>query len=437
MPSGVPHIIGNEFAERFSFYGMRAILFVFMTTALKTHQGAADLMQEAEATAWVHTFITAVYFTPLLGGLLADLAWGKYRTIMLLSLVYCAGHLVLAVQPTRQGLMLGLGLIALGAGGIKPCVSAHVGDQFGATNAHLLPRIYQWFYLAINAGSALSMLLTPWLLKHYTAHVAFAVPGVLMLVATVVFWLGRHRFAHIPPDRAGFLRDLTQPRFRRRLVGLLALYVLVAAFWSIFDQTSSRWVAQAEKMDRHFLGTEILPAAMQSLNPVLVLTLIPLLTLIVYPWLSQHMRLTAMRRIGAGFVVTLGAVAVSWWIERQIDAGDQPWIAWQGLAYLLITTAEVLVSVTCLEFSYTQAPPRLKSFIMSLYLLSVALGNFFTAQLNSWILRHDPPSLAGAGYWAFFFKLLLGATALFLIVSMFYREQSSLADDPDPADAAP
>ena len=107
MPSGVPYIIGNEFAERFSFYGMRAVLFAFMTTALVTHDGAKDLMSEAKATEWVHLFITAVYFTPLIGALLADLWLGKYKTILLLSVLYCAGHLVLALDHTREGLLWG------------------------------------------------------------------------------------------------------------------------------------------------------------------------------------------------------------------------------------------------------------------------------------------------------------------------------------------
>ncbi len=138
MPPGIPFIIGNELAERFSFYGMRAILYLFMTTALVTHSGAADLMSEAKAKEWTHLFIAGVYFTPLLGALLADLWLGKYRTIIALSLVYCLGHLALALDNTRSGLVVGLTLIAIGAGGIKPCVSAHVGDQFARTNANLL-----------------------------------------------------------------------------------------------------------------------------------------------------------------------------------------------------------------------------------------------------------------------------------------------------------
>jgi POT family proton-dependent oligopeptide transporter len=430
MPRGIPYIIGNEFAERFSYYGMRAVLYAFMTTALLSHDGAADLMSEAEASTWIHSFMTAVYFTPLLGALAADLWLGKFRAIMILSLVYCGGHLVLALDHTRTGLMWGLALIAIGSGGIKPCVSAHVGDQFGRRNARLLPRVFNWFYFSINVGAAISMLLTPWLLERYSPHLAFGVPGVLMFAATVVFWLGRHEFAHIPAEPRRFLAELRAPAFLRRLRGLIPLYVLIAAFWSVFDQTASRWVAQAGRMDRMIGSWEVLPSQMQSLNSILVLLLIPLFTLVVYPALERVTRLTAMRRIGAGFLVTMAAVAVSWSIERELAAGVNLHISWQGLAYLLLTTAEILISITVLEFSYTQAPARMKSFVMSFYLLSVALGNFFTAQINAWIERRgvDNPVLEGPDYYLFFLAVIAAATAGFAVISRFYQETTELQE---------
>jgi POT family proton-dependent oligopeptide transporter len=430
MPSGIPFIIGNELAERFSFYGMRAILYLFMTTALVTHEGARDLMSDAKAKEWTHYFIAGVYFTPLLGALMADLWLGKYRTIIVLSLVYCLGHLVLAIDQTRMGLIVGLSLIALGAGGIKPCVSAHVGDQFGKTNAHLLPKIFNWFYLSINFGAAISQLLTPKLLEWYGPHIAFGVPGILMFVATIVFWMGRHSFVHIPADPRRFVSDLIDPRFLRALAGLIPLFILIAAFWCIFDQTASAWIEQAQKMDRHFLIWELNPAQLQAINPLFILTLIPVFTLVIYPQMSRLMEVTPLRRIGAGFILTLATIYVSIWIEQQISAGLQPSIGWQVLAYLLLTGAEILISITALEFSYTQAPPRLKSFVMSLDLLSVALGNFFTARVNAYIEKTGAAAnLSGANYYWFFMKITAVTTVIFIIVSLFYKGQTYLQDE--------
>lgn len=438
MPSGIPHIIGNELAERFSFYGMKAILVAFMTGAMVDGAGRADHLPEAQASEWFHYFVFAVYLTPLLGGLLADLWLGKYRTIILLSLVYCLGHLALALDDTRLGLLLGLGLIALGSGGIKPCVSAHVGDQFATTNAHLLPRVYYWFYLSINIGSFISMLLTPWLLEQYGAHVAFAIPGVLMVVATVVFWMGRHRFAHIPPDRAGFAADLRRPEVLRSILALLGIYALVAMFWSLFDQTHSRWVLQAEHMDRRIFGIELLPSQLQSANPLLVLILVPVFSIFVYPLVDRFIRVTPLRKIGAGFCLAVLSFMIPAWVETWIAAGQTPGIGWQVLAYVLITAAEVLISITCLEFSYTQAPPRLKSLIMGLYLASVALGNLFTALVNGWIHQAgETASLSGAAYYWFFVKMMAATTAVFFIVSLFYKGRTYIQGAPADVSEAP
>ena len=211
MPSGVIHLVANEGAERFSYYGMRAILVVFMTGMLMNAQGDLDPMGEAEAKTYFHIFASAVYFFPFVGALLADAWWGKYRTIIWLSIVYCGGHVALALDHTRVGLLIGLTLIAIGSGGIKPCVSANLGDQFGLSNRLLLPKAFSWFYFSINVGAFCSMMLTPTLLEYYGASVAFGVPGILMFVATFIFWMGRHQYTHIPPDSVGVILELKSP----------------------------------------------------------------------------------------------------------------------------------------------------------------------------------------------------------------------------------
>ncbi|RPJ34899.1 MAG: MFS transporter, partial [Verrucomicrobiaceae bacterium] len=398
MPPGVPHIIGNEAAERFSFYGMKAVLAVFMVHYLHLMDGrGAGGMNEAEATANVHFFNGAVYLTPLLGALLSDIFIGKYRTIIALSLVYCAGHAALAGMGlfghSPWWLAAGLGLIALGSGGIKPCVSAHVGDQFGARNAHLLPRIFNWFYFAINLGAFLSMMLTPWLLEWHGPHWAFGVPGVLMALATLVFWMGRRRFIHVPAAGPRFFRELFKGGGLVVMLKLLPLYLFVAMFWALFDQTGSTWIFQSQDMDRHFLGFEWLPSQIQSLNSVFVLTFIPLFAYIVYPLGDRVWKLSPLRKIGLGLFIMVGAFALVALIQQWIDAGQRPNIIWQILAYALLTVAEVMVSIVALEYAYTQAPRTMKSLIMCFYLASVAVGNFFVAGVNHFIQIPDSAAI--------------------------------------------
>ena len=445
MPPGIPYIIGNEAAERFSFYGMRAILMAFMTTHLMSSEGVADLMSDAEASKVQHLFLFGAYFTPLLGAFLADGLFGKYPVIIALSLFYCLGHGVLAFMDApeliglepRTLLYLGLLLIAIGAGGVKPCVSSHVGDQFGRRNAHLLERVYGWFYISINVGAAISQLLTPWLLANedYGPTWAFGLPGVLMLIATIVFWMGRKQFAHVPPTKDGFFSQLASATNRRIILRLVPLYIFITAFWMLFDQTSTRWVAQAQDMDNEFnLGFtsfKLLPSQMQFINPTFILIFVPLLTVLVYPGLSRVFKLTPLRKIGVGLSLTGVSFLITGWAQTRIDAGETPHIAWQILAYAVLTLAEVLVSITSLEFSYTQAPKSLKSVIMGVYFLSVAFANLFVAEVNHYIEAQEAAGAAvlpGASYYWFFAAIVGVASLAFIVWSQFYKYEMIVQD---------
>ncbi|MBI2925515.1 MAG: POT family MFS transporter [Verrucomicrobia bacterium] len=435
MPPGVPYIIGNEAAERFSYYGMNSILVVFMTHYMMTRSGVADHVTPEQADAWYHTFVSAVYFLPILGAILADAVLGKYLTIFSVSIIYCLGHLALALDHTRMGLVVGLLLIAIGAGGIKPCVSANVGDQFGASNQHLLTRVFSWFYFSINFGSAFSTLLIPWLLEHKGPSIAFGIPGVLMFIATVIFWLGRKKFVHIPPTG---LRNYAKAVFNAetlKILGNLLIPVPFAAmFWALWQQNFSSWVVQAEKMDRRLLGYEWLPAQIQTVNPVFILLMLPLFSYLIYPLIEKVFRLTPLRKIGMGLFVGAAAFLIVAWIQTRIDAGQKPNIIWQVLAFVVLTASEIMVSVTHLEFAYTQAPKKLKSLVMCTYLGAISLGNIFTAAVNFFIQNPDGTvALAGAAYFYFFVKVLLVTAVLFVIISPFYKGKIFIQDEADAA----
>jgi len=373
----------------------------------------------------------AVYFLPLLGAFLADAILGKYRTILYLSIVYCFGHFVLAINDTRIGLACGLSLVALGAGGIKPCVSANVGDQFGPSNQHLLTRVFSWFYFSINSGSAVSTMLIPYFLNRFGPKLAFGTPGIAMVVATVIFWLGRKKFVHIPPVGLGrYGRELIQRENLKALANLLILVPFAAMFWALWQQNFSSWVFQADKMNRFLFGREWLPAQIQTVNPVFVLGMLPLFSYVIYPVVGKVVRVTPLRKFGAGlFMVALAFVIVGL-IQRHIDAGERPHIIWQILAFLVLTAGEVMVSVTHLEFAYTQAPKSMKSLVMFTYLGSVALGNAFTAGVNFFIQNPDGTvKLAGASYFFFFVKVMLATGVLFLCVAPFYRGKTYIQDE--------
>ncbi len=515
-PKGIPYIIGNEGCERFSFYGMKAILFVYFAHLLR-EGGLSVELAEKQALEVVHTFQAGVYALPMIGAVIADRFWGKYPTIVWLSLVYCAGHACLAIFDGQlYGSVLGLVLIAVGSGGIKPCVSAHVGDQFGKGNSEKLERVYQAFYFIINFGAFFSTMLIPWVKDKYGFGVAFAIPGILMGIATAWFWMGRNVYVHVPPKPGGFWgfvdvvstvllfmsialpmfggglsdgyaalswplkvglsvvslvlgllvfswRQREQPddgflavllfsiqrRFTRGSEGrakdegfwdeaarkfgeeaaegppavlrLITVFAMVSVFWALFDQNASSWISQAAQMNRSFgfLGLEftLQPEQISAANPALVMLLVPFVGYVVYPVVEKVLgrEFTPLQRMTCGMFMGALAFAIVALAQERLDAGHEVHIGVQLLAYLAITFGEVMVSVTGLEFAYTQAPRRMKSLLMGLWLLTASVGNLLVALLSK---LEDLPRVQF--FWTFT-ALMLGASLLFGIRAAFYR----------------
>jgi POT family proton-dependent oligopeptide transporter len=267
-----------------------------------------------------------------------------------------------------------------------------------------------------------------------------------MAIATLVFWLGRNRFVHVPPRGTGYFAETFGPEGLSAIGRLVPLYLLVAVFWSLYDQTGGAWVQQAQRMDRRFFGVDWLESQIQAINPLLVLAFIPLFGAVIYPTVGRFLDFTPLRRILVGFGLAVAAFAISATAQQLIDAESTrlaaadlgpeaarwPSVGWQLLAYVVITAAEVLVSITCLEFSYTQAPPQMKSLVMSLYLLSVSLGNLFTAAVN--ILTRDAAgnsTLTGASYYWFFTGCMTLATLLLIPVVWGFKPREYLQQEAD------
>jgi len=599
-PSGVSYIIGNEGCERFSYYGMKAILYMYVVMLYVNLSGMTRDDASSESTATTHLFFGAVYALPIIGAIISDRWLGKYRTIFWLSLVYCLGHAALAAfeNPTLQknlfgsvlidpiyGLYLGLGLIAIGSGGIKPCVSAHVGDQFGPSNWHLIQKVFNGFYFIINFGSAFATILIPLirgdettstidgkLYIHYEGNVslAFAVPGILMGLATFFFWMGRNKFVHVPathPNRLGLLdvlcgsalfivigypiifHDLTPnlwtaaisvgaflvwaalftlrqrieaddgflavmfysvrsqvtgggdeastsddalenhwffgPAARRfgreaaegpvAVLKIMSVFLMVSVFWALFEQHSSTWLEQARQMDRVvrfgivgwlalgvFMGAivgvaivitfrkdkfrtfivtaccaavgaalgwlawrggpsyDLQPSQVPAINPFLVMILIPYTTFGLYP-LLKHIGIepTPLRRMTVGMFMASAAFVAVAILQQVMDSmdGTKVHVGWQLIPYIIITLAEVMISITGLEFAYTQAPKRMKSVIMGFWLLNVSIGNFLVVFLTRF--KALPP----AWFFWIFAGLMAVAAALFGLRAAFYKYQ--------------
>uniref|UniRef100_A0A671XJU4 Solute carrier family 15 member 1 n=1 Tax=Sparus aurata TaxID=8175 RepID=A0A671XJU4_SPAAU len=370
-PISIFFIVVNEFCERFSYYGMRAVLVLYFKYFLRWDN---DL-----ATSIYHTFVALCYLTPILGAIIADSWLGKFKTIIYLSIVYAIGQVTMAVSAIhditdkdRDGTpdnmtfhvamsMVGLFLIALGTGGIKPCVSAFGGDQFSEHQEKQRRTFFSVFYLCINGGSLLSTIITPILRAQecgiYTQEkcysLAFGVPAALMVVALVVFIVGsgmyykaepqgnimldvckcigfaisnrvRHRGKQYPKRKHWM--DWAEDRYDKLLIAqikmvlkVLFLYIPLPMFWTLFDQKGSRWTLQATTMDGNFGALVIQPDQMQTVNPILILTLVPIMDSLIYPLIQKCVNFTPLRRMTVGMLMAAIAFVCAGLVQIEID----------------------------------------------------------------------------------------------------------------------
>uniref|UniRef100_A0A8C2E4W6 Solute carrier family 15 member 1 n=1 Tax=Cyprinus carpio TaxID=7962 RepID=A0A8C2E4W6_CYPCA len=358
-PVSIFFIVVNEFCERFSYYGMKAVLVLYFKYFIGWDN---DL-----STTIYHTFVALCYLTPILGAIIADSWLGK--TIVYLSIVYTIGQVIMAISAihditdtNRDGTpdnmtfhtamsMLGLMLIALGTGGIKPCVAAFGGDQFEEHQEKQRSTFFSIFYLSINAGSLLSTLITPILRaqecgiysKQSCFPLAFGVPAALMVVALIVFIAGhsmyimespkgnillrvmkcigfaiKNRFNHRSkqhPKREHWM-DWAEEKYDKLLIAqvkmvlkVLFLYIPLPMFWALFDQQGSRWTLQATTMDGNFI-----------VNPILIVIMVPIMDSAVYPLIKKcHINFTPLRRMTVGMLLASLAFVAAALLQIQID----------------------------------------------------------------------------------------------------------------------
>ncbi|XP_070799307.1 solute carrier family 15 member 1 [Pituophis catenifer annectens] len=371
-PLSIFFIVINEFCERFSYYGMRAVLVLYFKFFLHWDDNLS--------TAIYHTFVALCYLTPILGALIADSWLGKFKTIISLSIVYTVGQAVLSISSINDLMdgnhdgapddinipiafsMIGLVLIALGTGGIKPCVAAFGGDQFEEDQEKQRSRFFSIFYLSINAGSLLSTIITPILRgvecgihdKQKCYPLAFGVPAALMAIALFVFIAGsrmykkvkpegnimvqvgkcisfaiRNRFKHRSkqfPKREHWL-DWATEKYDKRLITevkmvlkVLFLYIPLPMFWALFDQQGSRWTLQATTMDGNFGSIQIQPDQMQTVNPILIVIMVPIVDAVIYPLIKKcRLNFTPLRKMTVGMLLAALAFVVAAVVQVEID----------------------------------------------------------------------------------------------------------------------
>ncbi|MFZ5831369.1 MAG: peptide MFS transporter [Planctomycetota bacterium] len=412
-PTGFWFIFWGELAERASYYGMRAILALYLVDQLDFKPGSASQV--------IALFGAAVYLLPLAGGYLADHYFGKYRTIVAFSLPYILGHVVLGIE-SRPFLYTALALLAMGSGVIKPNISplmAMTYDQRRPGQTELRSDAFAMFYFAINVGAAASQFMMPLLRKWYDYQIAFLFPAGLMVVAFAAFAAGKPYYAVetiAPPDRS--------PEHRRQqwdvLARLAAMFLVVSFFWMVFEQSPSTWTFFArDYMDLSIGPWTLQPDQLQAFNPVLILILLPWITVFWRVLGQMGLRLRATDKMMVGFVLTALSMAVMSGAGFLASESEKVSILWEFGAYLLITTAEICISVVGLELAYTVAPPSLKSFVTGCWLATVFIGNM----VNSVVTPLYDAQFAPGPYFGLMTVIMVFVALAFAVIARRFNQQ--------------
>ncbi|XP_014600773.1 PREDICTED: peptide transporter family 1 [Polistes canadensis] len=389
-PKSVFFIVSNEFCERFSFYGMRTVLTLYLGNTLN--------YDDRTSTVIYHVFTMFVYFFPIFGAILADSLLGKFRTIFYVSIIYAVGQFLLSLSavpsigiPAREIALLGLFLIALGSGGIKPCVAAFGGDQFILPQQQQqLSNFFSVFYFSINSGSLISSFLTPILRSNVTCFgdktcysLSFLVPAVLMSISIVIFAIGKPLYkivdlqSNVVVDvskcicyaikkkiqskkKMDHWLDHAADKYGQQLVDdikdslkVLKMFLPLPIFWALFDQQGSRWTIQASRMDGEIGNFVIQPDQMQVFNPLLIVIFIPIFEICIYPVFSKIRLLnTPLKKLTIGGLLASLSFVISAVVELQLEK-TYPILPTEGVAQVRIfNTMNCKIPITINDQNY-------------------------------------------------------------------------------------
>ena len=524
-PPGFWFFFWGEFAERCSYYGMRAILSLYMIDILG--------FSKANAGTYVTIFIGLCYILPLLGGWIADNLFGKYWTIVGFSIPYVIGQLLVGIEDPVF-VFIALGLLAMGSGVIKPNISTLMGltyDQQRPGDTQLRSDAFSMFYFSINVGAALSQFAMPMLRDNFGYQRAFLFPAALMVLALIIFAAGKKYYA---VEQVGKARVIDEEERKMRwvvLLRLLGLFALVMFFWAIFDQAATTWIFFADTyMDCTIFGQEVSADQIQAFNPVFILVLLPMFPILWRFLASRGINVRPTDKMVLGFIltaVTMGIMAIAGYlagpaekvvrllekrnvvllplsvlpesVQRtvketgslpegdfarifgansvslepsykttlapgtyKIEGGtltvsvsevtftpggepadnaprvtlgvidyaprDRVSVWWQVFAYLILTVAEILISVTGLELAFVAAPKSMTSFVTGCWLLTVGIANM----LLNIPFTQAYPYMTPSNYFTMLTLTMIVVTVAFLFVAKNFNRN----DRPKPAPQA-
>jgi proton-dependent oligopeptide transporter, POT family len=386
-PRGLSTLFFTEMWERFSYYGMRALLILFMVAPITT--GGLGFTTRRAATIY-GLYTMAVYASSIPGGWFADRVIGHYRSVLCGGILITLGHFSMAI-PTLQTFFLGLALIVLGTGMLKPNVSTMVGFLYRPDDAGR-DAGFSLFYMGINLGAMTAPLVCGFLGQKVNWHFGFAAAGVGMLLGLTQYILGRKHLPESTPARQRAVDDAADepltPSDWKRIGAICVLFVFALIFWSVFEQAGSTLTLFADHHTRLSLFGWTFPSSwFQSEQPLFVIALAP-----VFAWLwvrlgkrepSSATKFAAGLALTAiGFLIILPAARIA---ETQHTRVSPLWLT---MLYLVHTFGELCLSPVGLSLVTKISPKKVVGLMMGFWFLATSLGNFFAGFIASFADRY-------------------------------------------------
>jgi proton-dependent oligopeptide transporter, POT family len=419
QPRGLAALFLTEMWERFSYYGMRALLVLYLVQGLKWTQSSASLL---------YGFYTgSVWLTPIVGGWLADRYLGAQRALLIGGTIIAAGHFVLAIE-TMPTFYLGLTLVALGTGLFKPNVSACVGELYEPGD----PRRdtgFTIFYMGINIGALIGPLVTGWLRVHYGWRYGFAAAGVGMILSVVALLATRKRLlgeAGLYPGKQRAMREheasaegkLTREEWER-VIALAVVSFFVVFFWAAYEQAGNTMNLFAAEKTRLDLGwMRIVPEWFQSVDPVFILILGPIFAALWTALARAGKEPSTTRKMALGLIIMGSGFAfmVAGAAQAKGGALASPW--WLVLAYMFHAAGELCLSPIGLSLVTKVAPGKIMSLMMGVWFLSNFGGNVVAGWLGTFMETFRDP----VTFWAILLAIPVGAgLVLFFLAPKLQR----------------
>jgi POT family proton-dependent oligopeptide transporter len=423
-PLGLFVLFFTEMWERFSYYGMRALLVLYLTSETTAKNPGVGWTQ-GEALALYGWYTALVYIASIPGGILADRILGQKKSVILGAILLVIGHSVLAIEA-MWAFYTGLGFIIAGVGCLKPNISTMVGGLYQKGDVRR-DKGFTIFYIGINVGAFLSGLVVGYVGEVHGWHYGFGLAGILMVIGLIQFLAGQKYLVHVgnylaksenQKDREEYERPLNKIE-KDRIIVLLISFLLIIAFFAAFEQAGGLMnIYASEKTNRMLLGWEVPATWFQSLNSFFIITLG---IAIAAFWAKRKLKGKEASSLFK-MIIGLGITGLGFFFmsaaANQYDTTGSSMMIWLVLAYLFHTIGELCLSPVSLSFVTKLAPAKYASIMMGIYFATTGLGNKVAGLLG------ESSSLYGE--FIVFTGIAIFCVSFALLVFIFFKKLKNL-----------